>query len=436
MCKSVLFPAPDWPTIATSSPGAIVKSSPWKRVSAPRAVRYVFSRLQIWMMGEFSCAREFDSRMKRKAGLAAAGVIRSIRYYYLIAKSELEIIAKVTSVHIAVTIFCGVRIKTGARPTNCEINNLNSPVTACRCHRSQSSIFKLCRNMCMPVRTHGFCTIVITHGLCTILMLMAFAVFTSADICAQGSFSEHNSAMASLQPTFVTPLVAPDPRLIQYARFSVSHGFTPSGAETVNYGNGRGAGVIAGRRFEFDFVPPPYIQHNGSAEDGFGDTSVVVKYRIASGNAEHGGFDVAAVLGHCFATGSKKNGATTDSFGPTITAGLAFRRRFDVITSLGGTLPTGKIYSQGRSVIWNSLAQAHLTPHIWFEVENNSTFYFGGSHDGKMQNFVTPAAFYVLRPKSWKPAHPFYIIDGGMQIATSGFHTCNHNLITEVRVLF
>ena len=53
-----------------------------------------------------------------------------------------------------------------------------------------------------------------------------------------------------------------------------------------------------------------------------------------------------------------------------------------------------------------------------------------------MQNFITPAAFYIIRGKNWKPTHPTYIVDGGMQIATSGFHTYNHNLITEVRMLF
>ena len=31
---------------------------------------------------------------------------------------------------------------------------------------------------------------------------------------------------------------------------------------------------------------------------------------------------------------------------------------------------------------------------------------FAGSHDGKMQNFVTPAAFYVVRQKAWKPIIP------------------------------
>ena len=267
-------------------------------------------------------------------------------------------------------------------------------------------------------------------------LLLALAANSSLCACAQRSFVEHNSTMASLQPAFITPLVAPDPRLLQYARLSVSHGFTSTGAETVNYGNGRGAGIIAGTRFEFDFVPPAYIQHNSSADDGIGDASALAKYRIASGNAERGNFDVAAILGHCFATGSHKNGAATDSYSPVVAAGFAFRRRFDVISSLGGVMPTGKIQTQGRSIAWNALAQVHATPHLWFEIENNSTFYFAGSHDGKMQNFLTPAAFYVVRPKTWKPAHPFFIIDGGMQIATSSFHTCNHNLITEARVLF
>jgi len=186
--------------------------------------------------------------------------------------------------------------------------------------------------------------------------------------------------------------------LIQYVRASFSHEYTAAQTETVSYGNGRGGGVIVGNRIEFDFLPPAYIQHNSSAVDGLGDTSVAGKVRIASGNALHGNFDVAALLSHSFATGTYKNGAATDA--------------------------------------WNALTQMHATTHVWFELENNATFYASGSHDGKMQNFLTPAAFCVVRRKAWKPTHPFLIVDGGMQIATSGFHTYNHNLISEMRVLF
>jgi hypothetical protein len=248
-------------------------------------------------------------------------------------------------------------------------------------------------------------------------------------------FRANNSSMPALQPSFVTPLVEPDPRLIQYLKASFSNEYSAAGTRTVNYGNSRGGGVIVAHRVELDYMPPSYIQHNSSAVDGLGDTSVLAKVRIVSGDAEHGNFAVAAILSHCFATGTYKNGAATDSFGPTMAAGYAFRR-FDVQSSLGGTMPTGKIAEQGRSIAWNALAQAHATPHLWFEVENNATYYFSGSHDGKMQNFVTPAAFYVVRRKEWKPTHAFFIFDTGMQIATSGFHTYNHNLISEMRILF
>lgn len=248
-------------------------------------------------------------------------------------------------------------------------------------------------------------------------------------------FTAHNRTMSAKQPSFITPLVGTDPRLVQYTKFSVAHQYTSTGTETVNYGNNRGTGIIVGDRFEFDFIAPPYVQHNSAADDGFGDTAVLAKYRIASANKEGGNYDVAFALGHCFATGSHKNGASTDSFSPTLAGGYGFRR-FDVLSSVGGTLPTGKIATQGRTIAWNTISQAHLKPHVWFEIGDNATYLVGGSHDGKMQNFVTPAAFYIIRGKNWKATHPTYIVDGGMQIATSGFHTYNHNLITEVRMLF
>ena len=119
---------------------------------------------------------------------------------------------------------------------------------------------------------------------------MALAAALVAGACAataQQSFSErfsaHNSSMAAKQPAFITPLVGPDPRLLQYVRASFSHEYTAARAEIVSYGNGRGSGVIVGDRFEFDYMPPSYMQHNSSAIDGFGDTSVLAKYRIASG---------------------------------------------------------------------------------------------------------------------------------------------------------
>jgi hypothetical protein len=269
-----------------------------------------------------------------------------------------------------------------------------------------------------------------------VLICLAGASAAPAQQAFMEHFTAHNTSMAKLQPSFITPIMGADPRLIQYARASFSNEYTSSHTQTVNYGNGRGIGLIAGNRFEFDYVPPAYIQHNSTAADGFGDTSTLVKYRIASGNAQHGNFDVAAMVSHSFTTGSASNGGRTDCYTPTFAGGYAFHRYFDVISSLGGSMPTGKIATQGRTIAWNTEAQMHATKHVWFEVENNATFYFAGSHDGKMQNFVLPGAFYMVKKSSWKPTHPFLIFDSGMQIATSGFHTYNHNLISEFRVLF
>ncbi len=271
-------------------------------------------------------------------------------------------------------------------------------------------------------------------------LLIAAGAACSCAAAAQQSFWErfrgHNSEAAAVQPTWPTPVVQSDPRLTQYYRFSFSREYTAAGTETVSYGNARGGGIVAWNRAEFDVLPPPYIRHNSTAADGFGDTAALIKLRLFSGNADHGNYIFTAIGGHTFATGSARNGALTDSWMATLVGGKGLTQHIDLESSLGGTLPTGSIATQGRSIAWNALAQDHVSRTVWLELENNATFYHGGSHDGLMQNFVTPGAFYVFRRSDWKPTHSYLVFDGGMQIATSAFHTYNHNLIAEMRVLF
>lgn len=272
------------------------------------------------------------------------------------------------------------------------------------------------------------------------LSLILFAcLYWHGVASAQQSFKErffaHNSAMAARQPTWPTPLVESEPRLTQYYRFAFSNQYTSTGTQTVNYGNGRGGGILAFNRVEIDWFPPAYVQHNSSAEDGFSDTTALVKYRISSGNAEGGNYIVTALLGHSFAS-SPHNGALTDVWSPTLAGGIGFLRHFDVETSLGGTMPTGKIATQGRTIAWSALVHDHVTQHVWLELENNATYIFAGPHDGMMQNFITPGAFYVVKSRDVGPIHPIFTFAEGMQIATSGFHTYNHNLISEMRILF
>lgn len=292
--------------------------------------------------------------------------------------------------------------------------------------------------MLRPFQQQG----VLVHSL-AVLLECALAICWAASgepAPAQQPFKErffaHNAEMTRLQPAWPTPLVESEPRLTQYYRFAFSHEYAPAGTETVNFGNGRGGGIIAWNRCEFDLLPPGYLQHHSASVDGFGDFAALMKLRMVSANAEHGNYIATFLLSRSFPTGSYSNGAQTGVWNPTVAGGIGLSKRIDAETSLGGSLPTGKIAVQGRTILWNALVQARTSRSTWLELENNATYYFQGSHDGRMQNFITPAAFYILRSPQWKPTHPFLVFTSGMQIATSSFHTYNHDFIGEMRVLF
>ncbi len=73
---------------------------------------------------------------------------------------------------------------------------------------------------------------------------------------------------------------------------------------------------------------------------------------------------------------------------------------------------------------------------MWAQVESNSTFYNGGSHDGKVQTYLTPGIFLVpLRP--WNQKSKSYILLGvGMQFATTHYHASDHNLVMDTKIYF
>ena len=273
----------------------------------------------------------------------------------------------------------------------------------------------------------------------SLALATAFMV-SAAAATAQQSFYErfraHNAHMTGVQPTWMGPMIQLDSRLAQSARISFSNSYTPARTHTVNYGNYHTVGLIFGDRVQVNLIAPPYIQNNYAPQrDGFGDTQVETKYRIASGNAEHGNYALTAKLTYNAPTASHQNGAATTVLVPTLAAGRAWGR-FDVQTALGGVLPTAKIALQGRAVEWNTTAQVLAGEHLWLDVEDNALFNRGGPFDGKTQNFLTPAAFYTVRRREWKPTHAVVVLGLGMQIATSRFYFYNHNLIPEVRILF
>jgi hypothetical protein len=246
--------------------------------------------------------------------------------------------------------------------------------------------------------------------------------------------------MTAVQPSWIGPLIQSDPRLGQAIRFSVSNsvscGSGGAATRTISYGNGHGISMILDRRFQFDIDPPAFFRnHSAATPDGFGNAGTQLKGRIASGNAQHGNYVVTAILWHGFSPGAQQNGADSSLWKPTLAVGKTISR-VALMSNLGGLLPTANLAEQGRIITWDTTAQIHPGAHFYFDLEDNAGFNRGGTFDRETQNFVTPAAYYLVRRRDWSPAHATVVFDCGMQVATTRFHPYNHNLVTEMRVFF
>jgi hypothetical protein len=225
--------------------------------------------------------------------------------------------------------------------------------------------------------------------------------------------------------------------LIQVVRYDAARQITPTHADTINFGFAKGLNLIPGFNSEFDLYPPSYFEHNSPSRDGFGDPTFGYKYRIASANESQGDYAVSAQLFATIPTGSYSNGSTDAVLTPTLEAGKGYRR-FDVISCLGGTLPTGDVRKLGRTIAWNTTAQYKIGRYITPELESNATYYYGGKNDGKAQNFLEPgltAGKFKVHPGN-ETSRPGFAFGAGMQIATSSFHTYNHALVFTSRFLF
>jgi Putative MetA-pathway of phenol degradation len=276
----------------------------------------------------------------------------------------------------------------------------------------------------------------------TVLTLFFFSAATTSSLLSQNNFfanwEARTTATQARQPSWPPPLVAPYPMLIQVFRTDISRQITPTHTDTWNYGAGRGLNLVPGHNSEIDVYYAPYMQHNApKVKDGFGDVGFLYKYRFVSRNEKQGNFMLSAQLTATIPTGSYSNGSPDASVSPTLLSGKGWGK-LDVISCLGGNLPTEETNKIGRSIAWNTTAQYHLAKYVWPELESNSTWFFAGKNDGKKQNFLTPGVVFSkfkLRPSD-EHSRMGAAFGAGMQIATSQFHTYNHNLVFTARYIF
>ncbi len=285
-----------------------------------------------------------------------------------------------------------------------------------------------------------------------ILPFCLLPLLASASLCAQSApvttpapssfyarWSAQTNAIQSKQPAWPPPLVTTYVELFQVVRTDIVRQIAPARTDTWNFDNSKGVSFITPGNLEFDVDLPPYIKHNTTAVDGWGDFSFLAKVRIASGNAKHGNYSLTAWALTTVPTGQAKNGSANASVAPTVGVGKGFGK-LDVQSTIGATIPTGApaINTAGRPVIWNTVAQYRLHKVFWPELESNATYYKGGANDGKIQEFLTPGIVIgklALHPGD-KQSRPGLAFGGGMQIATSRFHASNHTLILTARWIF
>ena len=275
-----------------------------------------------------------------------------------------------------------------------------------------------------------------SRALRTILGLLVLASFAHAQDGFFSSWEDRTRSTLAAQPAWPTPLVTANSELVQLVRSDLVRQITPTEITAWNYGNSKGLDIIPWYKTEFDVTVPPYIDHNSrTTKDGFGDVSLLLKYRILADGETHP-YSMSVSAGGTIPTGNHANGSRTGTIAPTVYGGKGFRR-LDVQSSVGETLPTGYTAKLGRPLAWNSVAQYKLGKFFWPEVENNATYFHGGPHAGKTQDFVTPGLILSKFKLEHDASNRLSLTFGaGEQIAVSQYHSYNHGLVFTSRLAF
>jgi len=272
-----------------------------------------------------------------------------------------------------------------------------------------------------------------TVSLCAFLSLILSPVLARAQDAYSSNWFNRVDRTQAEQPHWITPIATTTPRLEEEFRYDIFWQTNPEGVTTENYGGSKGLELIPAEKVEVILSPPPYIAHNNpTIRDGFGDFSLLGKYRLLSSNEEHGNYILTAFLGMTLPTGSHTNGARHAIITPTIAYGKGFSH-FAAQGTFAIGLPTGDTNLLGRSYTWNNAFQYHVFRKLWPEVELNSTFFQQGKNDGKKQNFVTPG---LVLGRFHLGKRVGLTVGGGYQIATTRFHLTNHNAILSIRFPF
>ena len=236
----------------------------------------------------------------------------------------------------------------------------------------------------------------------------------------------------ALQPHYVAPLITTHVLLVQQFRYDMYWQEDSSGNWAADYGAAKGLEIIPNSRIEVQVGVPPYMVHETSVPDGFGDVSLFIKFRAFSAPEGKGDYFVGAFLGATFPSGNSPNGSGHTQLSPMLAAAKGWNH-FDIQSALSGNLPTSGIATLGRSIVFNNTFQFNIWSRIWPEMEVTSTFITDGPAAGKKQTFLTPEIIFSGFPIAER-LH--FTIGAGIQTAVTQYHPYNHRWILSARFPF
>ena len=282
-----------------------------------------------------------------------------------------------------------------------------------------------------------------SHAFAPVFALFALVPVASAQsgdppASAAGGFFERwferSDKSKAEQPHWITPVATTTPRLEQEFRYDVNWSQArPGGPFTENYGNAKGLELIPFERVEIIAAVPAYIVHNNPAvANGWGDSQLLVKYRLLAATAQHGDYILSAFLGSTFPSGTKGNGQPRSILTPTLAYGKGWGD-FDVQGTISAAEPVAMTSVIGRTYTWNHTFQMHALTKLWPELELNQSWFSAGRNGGKKQTFVTPGLVVGRMPLTDRVG---LTLGAAVQIAASRFHTSNHTIIFSTRLPF
>jgi hypothetical protein len=273
-----------------------------------------------------------------------------------------------------------------------------------------------------------------------LLLSVLTATAANAQGLAHRVLHEVESAPAqakAVQPDMACPFLVFCPFLSHGNKEQFTRQKLATGAQPWNLGGGFGPlFILTPRMLIAPTIPKYMINDNGKIRDGFGDAAVMTQFRLFSGNKDHGNYTVNFAMQHTWPTGSGRNGNPSATSTYWVLGGKAVGR-FDVQSSAGRTSPAAAgLATIGHPVSWNTAVQYHATKLLWLDFESNTTFYHGGPHDGLTQSYVTPGIIARGVHPRFLPARNRQVFGVAMEVATTHFHTSDHNLILDWKFAF